>query len=504
MNLTTEQQAILSWIDLNKTAATTPCAIIRARAGSGKTFILTEICKRLPPPPTFYDQPIFLAFNKAIADELAKKLPPSTKSSTFHSLGYQRLKERYGTKTNTRKYSDLIQATLPGLTYEERTIVLKILEHVRNAGLTPTELNHTSLDILDLLPTDVDPEDLPANFTVRELTDILVAGVLNTSECDFTDMLYLPVCHSMRFKPPRFVLVDEAQDTNPLQLKLLSLLRDERTTFIFVGDDRQAIYGFRGAHANALDVISHQFAITTVFPLTVTFRCPTSVVEVARQEVPDFTARHDAPAGRVHRLVGNYYDFPTGTLVVCRNNKPLARLAMTLLSAREPFEVTSPFFKTLSRWVTSLAKPHESLAILRTRVLVWEEEQMATRPEQYHEYISERASTLCALIAEMPEGQDTSALLTKLAAICDAKGGTKLSTIHRAKGTEAPIVVFLAPELIPSRFATTEEQSLQERNLWYVAVTRALETLVFLTPTKDPLTSLTDALKPQHLGLTLV
>ena len=62
----------------------------------------------------------------------------------------------------------------------------------------------------------------------------------------------------------------------------------------------------------------------------------------------------------------------------------------------------------------------------------------------------------------------------------DSAKGLTLATVHKAKGLEAPRVFILEPDLMPSRWATQEWQQEQERNLIYVAVTRALETLVYL------------------------
>ena len=60
------------------------------------------------------------------------------------------------------------------------------------------------------------------------------------------------------------------------------------------------------------------------------------------------------------------------------------------------------------------------------------------------------------------------------------KNSIVLCTIHKAKGLECDTVYFLEPGLIPSKFATTEEQLIQEENLRYVAVTRAKEKLIYL------------------------
>lgn len=58
--------------------------------------------------------------------------------------------------------------------------------------------------------------------------------------------------------------------------------------------------------------------------------------------------------------------------------------------------------------------------------------------------------------------------------------GITLSTIHKSKGLEAKNIFFVNQSLIPSEFARTEEQLIQEKNLRYVAITRAEEKLTYL------------------------
>ena len=62
----------------------------------------------------------------------------------------------------------------------------------------------------------------------------------------------------------------------------------------------------------------------------------------------------------------------------------------------------------------------------------------------------------------------------------DGKASISLCTIHKSKGLENKRIFFLNPELIPSKFATQPWQLLQESNLRYVGITRAIESLIYL------------------------
>ena len=90
----------------------------------------------------------------------------------------------------------------------------------------------------------------------------------------------------------------------------------------------------------------------------------------------------------------------------------------------------------------------------------------------------EKIEVLCALVVEA----DTVAELREIieGIFTDDLEGILLMTIHKSKGLENDNVFFLAPELIPSRFATQPWQLEQESNLKYVAITRAKNSLIYV------------------------
>jgi hypothetical protein len=134
------------------------------------------------------------------------------------------------------------------------------------------------------------------------------------------------------------VLVDEAQDISPVQRAMLHAMIAMKTgRLIAVGDENQSLYAFRGADSDSLRAITNEFKAIP-FPLTVTYRCPTSVVELARAYVPHLTPAFNAPAGDIRMNVNLESLFADGwrptDLVVCRNNAPLVTLAYRLLKKK--------------------------------------------------------------------------------------------------------------------------------------------------------------------------
>ena len=84
--------------------------------------------------------------------------------------------------------------------------------------------------------------------------------------------------YSRRFK---HILVDEFQDTNLLQFKLLKLLNNDSGSLYAVGDDDQSIYGWRGALSENIKSFTDQFSDVQVFKLEQNYRSTNKILEVA-------------------------------------------------------------------------------------------------------------------------------------------------------------------------------------------------------------------------------
>src|SRR5207248_1814934 len=108
-----------------------------------------------------------------------------------------------------------------------------------------------------------------------------------TGVITFSDMLFLPLVHGWASGRWDLVVVDECQDMNAAQLALAGRCLVPGGRIAVVGDDRQAIYGFRGADSSSLDRLLEAYDAKEL-PLTITYRCPKRVVEVARLLVPDY------------------------------------------------------------------------------------------------------------------------------------------------------------------------------------------------------------------------
>lgn len=259
---------------------TGPNILIQACAGSGKTTTLIEglrlpCCAALDPRTFSIQTTVFLAFNKAIAEELSRRCPSGVQCSTFHSLGFRALlaslprnrkPELRGNKVSKLCFNRLGE-------HPDVQPLIKLVSLLKSCWPRPSSVSELcSLHDLDFEKRS--NADLAFSILDRSNEDL--------STIDFDDMLYLPVLRNLEFQKADWLFVDEAQDTNDIQLEILDRMRGPRTRFVAVGDRHQAIYGFRGANADSMDRIRSRFQCTEL-PLSVSYRCSQSVVREAQK-----------------------------------------------------------------------------------------------------------------------------------------------------------------------------------------------------------------------------
>jgi DNA helicase-2/ATP-dependent DNA helicase PcrA len=259
--------------------------IVGAVAGSGKTTTLV-MCARI-----LTCDALFVAFNKGIADELAKRLDGTKMiAKTLHSVGLAALTKTYGRMLiNKDKYRDLAEAevfnVLPaGLRGEksaERAVAITLAKLCDMTRLTLTTLiddeavtemcEQYSIDVPDHESKLLDDQQIRAAYIAAAQRMILLGERLATGTAhsiDFTDMIYLPVRLGLTPAQASFVMVDECQDLNRAQLELVLSCRRAGGRMLFVGDPRQAIYGFAGADCDSFWTISQSHERDSCSPLS--------------------------------------------------------------------------------------------------------------------------------------------------------------------------------------------------------------------------------------------
>ena len=112
---------------------------------------------------------------------------------------------------------------------------------------------------------------------------------------DFDDMVYLPLVFKLRLFPQDWVLIDEAQDTNPTRRALAARMLKPGGRVIAVGDPRQAIYGFTGADNDALEQIAEKFNCARM-PAALS-RVDTMYTDFLNMSAPGFSSYIPVTAG---------------------------------------------------------------------------------------------------------------------------------------------------------------------------------------------------------------
>lgn len=517
-------------------------AIVEAVAGSGKSTTGEEMVKRIPQGSSH----VYLAFNKPIADSMKAR---GVNGRTFHSLVYTPVTRAKGTpNVESNKLRLLIQDAVQNdenlgtvvtggldsrsnyagdkhvtrssaLNYMSKrdshwygNFIVRLVGLARNAGIGCLCQNIPDVwrGLVEYHDLELDSEEATVDRAI-ELAMTLLEWSNRSPLLDFDDLLYFAVKDNISLPKFDFVFVDEAQDTNSIQRAILRKIMKPGTPvapvhygsegaktlnaldgiktiggtrLIAVGDPAQAIYGFRGADSNSMQMIADEFGCTEL-PLTVTYRCPTAVVDFAKQWVSHIEAAPGAAEGSVRSLDQSWThdDFKFDDLVVCRTSRPLVALAYQFLRARIPARVMG---KDIGEGLKSLVKKMNAKGIdalvekLEDYTAREVAKAMARGSEAKAEAVQDKTASVMCLVEGLEETNRTvPALIATIDELFnDRRSGVTLATIHKSKGLEANRVWWLNASQCPAQWARQPWQKQQEKNLCYVAATRAKVELV--------------------------
>lgn len=447
----------------------------------------------------------FVAFNRHIAAELQSRLGGSAKAATLHSLGFAAVRRAFrDCALDEQKPHRILERLRPRWStvtargrvvwYEQGTATLAL---ARLAKLTLSDASDDSLTALaDYYGVDdAEPEVFDAVRTM------LTSAAQQTAVIDYDDMVWLPVRHKLAVERFDVLLVDEAQDLSAVQHALVRLAAASGRV-VPIGDRRQAIYGFAGSDPQSLPSLVRGLGsdIRGVLqcPLTVTFRCPRSHVELARKIVPQIEAAPGAADGTITSIEPGKLATAArpGDLVICRVNAPLVSLAFKLIRRGTPAKMLG---RDIGKGIVTLIDQlrADSPLDLIHKARDWQEreverlERRDASPTRIQGVV-DRAECLI----ELASAADSVARLrddieSLFADAADASKVVTLASVHRAKGSEADRVYIAAPDRMPLRFDSSRRNGPprvrpweleQEHNLIYVAVTRAKRELVFAGP----------------------
>ncbi len=532
--LTATHDALLD--DLNEaqreavTATTGPLAIL-AGAGTGKTRVISRrTAYAIATGAVPADQALVVTFTDKAAGEMVGRLGAlglrGVTARTFHAHALSQLRHFWPERHDGQVLPEILDSKLPILVPLARRLpghyrftALKDLadeiEWAKSRRLSPSGYELAAADRKTPIPADL-MAGLYADYE-RVKTR---AGRL-----DFDDMLTLTVellesdetaATTVRARK-RWFSVDEYQDTNPLQERLLELWAGDSRDVCVVGDEDQTIYSFTGATSSFLTEFAARHPGARCVALTDNYRSTPQVLELAnrlltgRGSAKRLTAtRGDGPAPTIERHPTDVAELAaitarvralldagvvaTEIAILVRINAQLPAIEEALVRAAIPYQVRGIRFHDrpevraavdiLRRAKLEAVGPHLPAAVreLWERGLGLGDEAALDAGEATRER-SAALETLLAIAEAMvragPE-TDVAAFLVELDRRARHErgaetGGVNLLTYHRAKGLEwdAVFLPMLEEGSLPVRQSADDESIAEERRLLYVGITRA-------------------------------
>ncbi|MDR7161384.1 ATP-dependent helicase [Arthrobacter sp. BE255] len=220
----------------------------------------------------------------------------------------------------------------------------------------------------------------------------------------------------VRVKPPRYLFVDEFQDTDALQMDLILQIKARLgSNFFVVGDSKQGIYRFRGAEGNAFKelhsrVVARQLAAVSAYPLTRNFRSGARLLESLHPHFANWESKNLLDYPEKEKLRPQVVDVdgsseitftkvqtqnfaslaavdvikwraedPDATIaILCRQNWQALRVRSEVLDAGEPCELLvggrfflSPAVRELDVLLRTIANPSDDAALLQLLETRW-------------------------------------------------------------------------------------------------------------------------------------
>ncbi|HYO56978.1 ATP-dependent helicase [Archangium sp.] len=455
-------------------------AAVRARAGTGKTTTILEGITYAPESDI-----VLAAFNKRIADELLTKLKnPAATAKTLHALGFAAVKTYWNGTALDKDRGLTLARRAAG--HQSPDLMIKLIRKLAAYGKNIAPFGSVA-DLVELaIQFDVEPDTdwSESGWDTEKVAkcahEAMRLATQRDGTVDFDDMIFVPVAMKMVHPKYDLVVIDEAQDMNLTQLLLAQKLVHKGGRTVVVGDDRQAIYGFRGADSKSLDRFKSELSAVE-FPLTTTYRCPKKVVALAQQLVPDYRAADTAPEGIVREVSNSKLvdEATPGCFILSRKNAPLVSTCIKLLKRGKRAKVEG---KDIGRSLLTIVKKLGGTTIesFLTELAAWEEREMnrarlaAKDPEPVIERIADQAGMLVALCEGLFTTKELEARIENL--FDDAAEGAQpliiCSSVHKAKGLERERVFLLKDTF--SRTGT------EECNIEYVAITRAKQELIWV------------------------
>jgi DNA helicase-2/ATP-dependent DNA helicase PcrA len=478
---------------------------VGAVAGSGKSTTLEEGLKHIPAGKTV----LVCAFGKEIATAFSERLArvkddvkAKVECSTLHSYGNRQLGRAFGRpEINADKTWMLLDELLEEAGHKARPSKQLASTVVKAVSLAKCTLAREGHDIEEIvfdygLELDVDTDESAASspfgdswedrlaWVVKTVLALLARSREVTKVIDFDDMIWLPVVLNVRVWQFDLVLVDETQDFNAAQLELALRACKQTGRIIAVGDEHQAIFAFRGADENAIPNLVSRLRAKRL-NLSVSYRCAKSIIQEAQQFVPQIEWAEGAEEGQVLRADDEYMreHVQPGDFILSRSNAPLVAHCLAFLRDGRPAKILGK--KDVAKTIKSLVEKAktQNVGAMLSFVEKWAEReilhlQASDRPKDAQiELVTDKLETIKTLAEGAQSVNEVYAKIDSAFSDDGSANAIVLASTHKAKGLEAQTVWIL-------RDTYLKRDEVEERNLMYVAITRAQKTLYYVRAKK--------------------
>lgn len=478
VRLTDEQLEIIRAVSTGRNI------LVSALAGTGKTSTLLGVAKAYPGRKGLY-----LAYNKALQMEAREKFPSYISCKTIHGLAYQDVGIPYRSQLSKKLHTATI------VDYFEISSLKK-----GKYWASPELIAAGANDMVKVFSYSLDDVVLPAHYSKRcmeRLIDRYNRLVFNlesvqqgtpktflehfvVQSCYYAQHLWeamidpdneiIPASHDTYLKLYQlkrpviegvdYIMLDEAQDANPAILDILSHQRIQR---IYVGDENQQIYGFRGT-INAMGAIEGDR-----YALTQSFRFGPAIAEEANKVLKGL---------RCENLIKGYEPIPSRVgpvnetlpyTFIARTNAELIKAIVSKKLSNRKIHFVGDVNKVVSLFESAYflreGKPSLMTDFSLKRFSSWEKFKDEAYLSQDHEYL--------AIISFIQDYQkdvpNVLKLIKELCAYPEEGADIIMTTAHKAKGRQWSQVH------VHNDFLSND--SIEEKNIYYVALTRAIDVM---------------------------
>ncbi len=433
---------ILSTLNKEQRQAVTTTAgplLVLAGAGTGKTKTITHRAAHLVSQKIPASQILAVAFTKKAALEMKERTTSLLGQTaekmticTFHSLGFRIIREQHENLSYGEDVSVISEQ-------KRLKIIESIIDHTelhlrakdKKSGLQLAAV-FSRMKNAGFLLEHITGKESASTQLLLKMFESYEETLRQRNQVDFDDLIKLPyrllsndVTLRNRYQQRyQHLMIDEYQDTNRVQYKLIRCLVGAKNNLGVFGDDDQAIYAFRGADVTRIRRFKEDYSSATVIRLETNYRSYQPIVTLANQVI------NLAPDRIRKRLFSHRGAGKPVTLSIVKNDQ-------------KELEVIT---KQIKKLVAQQRAAKDIACLFRTR--------------KHARQLRQRLKSV-----GLPVG----------------KNGISLLTLHESKGLQFPVVFLpgLEDDVLPSWHAgrAGREAIEEERRLFYVGITRAEDEL---------------------------